>query len=37
MTKTLFLNDFGILPDTGIECSEVLQKVFDNLPDGAGL
>ena len=37
MTKTLFLNDFGILPNTGNECSLVLQKVFDILPDGAAL
>ena len=35
MSKTLFLNDFGILPDTGLECSEALQKVFDDLPDGS--
>ncbi len=37
MKKTLFLTDFGILPDTGTDCSADLQKVFNDLPDGSAL
>ncbi len=37
MSKTLFLNDFGILPDTGVDCSGALQKVLNDLPDGSTL
>ena len=37
MSKTVFLSEFGIFPDTGEDCSEKLQKVFDDLEDGTVL
>lgn len=31
MTKTIYLPDLGILPDTGEDCSAALQAVFDGI------
>lgn len=37
MAKTLFLNDFGIFPNTGKDCSKELQQVLNSLEDGVSL
>ena len=37
MSKTLFLADFGILPDTGEDCSLALEKLLNSLEEGDSL
>ena len=31
MAKTIYLPDYGIHPDTGVDCSAALQSVFDSI------
>ena len=38
MAKLLYLPDFGLLPDTNTDCTEILQSIIDNLPrDGENI
>ena len=31
MAKTIYLMDRGILPDSGVDCADALQAVFDGI------
>ncbi len=35
--NTLFLNDLGICPDTGIDCTDALQQILDQVGDNTTL
>ena len=38
MAKTIYLPDRGIYPDSGVDCADALQAVFDSIVyDGEGI